>query len=60
VLWAEGIQNLFSEIIAEKFPNCGKNVEIQEAFKTPNRHDWKRTVPQHIIVQMPKAYDKEY
>jgi hypothetical protein len=40
----KGIQNLFNEIIAENFPNLGNDmdIQIQEAFKPPDRHDQKR------------------
>jgi hypothetical protein len=40
------IENLFTEIIPENFPNLGKDldIQVQEAFRTPNRQDQKRTI----------------
>ena len=44
-----GEENLFEEIIAENFPNLGKetDIEIQEAQKIPNRIDKSRLIPTH-------------
>jgi hypothetical protein len=41
------IENVFNKIIAENSLNLGKEIDIQaqEAFRTPNRHDQKRTSP---------------
>ena len=49
-----------SEIIAENAPYLRKdmNIQVQEAFRTLNRHDQKRTSPQHIIVKLPKVPKK--
>jgi hypothetical protein len=57
----KGIQNLFNEIIAENSPNLGKymNTQIQEAYRTPNRHDQKGTSPYYIIVKMLRLQNKE-
>lgn len=59
-LKVKGMENLFDELI-ENFPSLGKEVDIQvrEAFRTPNRHDQKRTSPQHIIVKLPKILERE-
>jgi chromosome segregation ATPase len=50
---AKGIRNIFNKIITEKFPNLKKILpfQVQEASKTPNRHDQNRTSPQHIIIK---------
>jgi hypothetical protein len=52
-LQARGIENLFSEIIAENFPYQGKDIDIQEqeAFRTPNRHDQKRISCCYALVK---------
>jgi hypothetical protein len=44
---AKGIHNIFNKIIAEKFPNLKKvlPIQVQEAFRTPNRLDQNRTSP---------------
>jgi hypothetical protein len=38
------IDNLFNNIAAENFPNHekGRDIQVQEAFRTPNRHDQKK------------------
>jgi hypothetical protein len=49
----KGIHNVFNKIIPEKLPNLKKEIpiQVQQASRTPNRHDQKRTSPQHIIVK---------
>jgi hypothetical protein len=34
-------------------------IQVQEAFRTPNRQDQKRTSPQHIIVKTLNMQNKE-
>jgi hypothetical protein len=36
----KGLANIFNKIIEENFPNL-KNMNIQEAYRTPNRLDQK-------------------
>jgi hypothetical protein len=50
---AKGIGNIFNEIIAGNFPALKKEmpIQIQEASRTPHRHDPNRNTPQHIIVK---------
>jgi hypothetical protein len=45
--------NLFNKIIAEKSPDLCNDIDthVQEAFRTPNRYDQKRTNPHHIIIK---------
>jgi hypothetical protein len=49
---AAGICNMFNKI-TENFPNLEKvlSVQVQEAFRTPKRHDKNRTNPQQIIIK---------
>ena len=56
-----GAESLFKEIIAENFPNLGKELEIQvkEANRTPNYINVKRPSPRHIVVKLAKVNDKE-
>ena len=56
--WAE---NLFEEVIAENSPNVGKetDIHIQEAQRTPNKMNLKRSTTRHIIITMAKIKDKE-
>jgi hypothetical protein len=58
---AKNIENIFNEIIAENFPNPGKEMDIQikKAFRTPDRHDQKRTCTHHIIVKTLTLQSKE-
>jgi hypothetical protein len=46
---AKGMSNIFNKIITENFPNIEKSmpIQLQEAARTPNRPDQKRTTPQH-------------
>ena len=46
------IENLFEQILKEKFPNLVKEIDIQvqEAQRVPQKLDPKRTTPRHIII----------
>ena len=54
-------ENLFEEIMTENFPHLVKEIDlqVQEAHRTPNKRNPKRTTPRHIIIKMPRAKDKE-
>jgi hypothetical protein len=49
--------NIFNKDIEENFPNLRKemHVNIQEAYRTPNRLDQKRNSSCHIIVKTRKC-----
>lgn len=49
------------EIIAQNLQNLEKEIDIQtqEHFTTPNRHDQKRATSQYITVRMSKTQGKE-
>ena len=49
------------EIIEENFPNLKKEmpINIQEAYRTTNRLNQKRSSSHHIIVKTPNAQNKE-
>jgi len=57
----KGPVNIFNKIIEENFPNLKKKmpINIQEAYRTPNRLDQKRNSSCHIIVKTPNAQNKE-
>jgi hypothetical protein len=57
----KGIENLLNRLIAEIFPNHGKDTDIQikEAYKTSNRHDQKRSSPPHVVIKLSKVQDEE-
>jgi hypothetical protein len=50
---AKGIGNIFNKIIAENSPNLQKEIpiQVQEASRTPNRHDQNRISSYYIIVK---------
>jgi hypothetical protein len=41
------MSNIVNKIITENFPNLEKNmpIQVQEASRTPNRHDQNTTTP---------------
>ena len=53
--------NIFNKIIEENFPSLEKKMpmNIQEAYRTPNRLDQKRNSSQKIIIKTPNALNKE-
>jgi len=57
----KGPVNIFNKIIEENFPNLKKvmPMNIQEAYRTPNRLDQKGNSFYHIIVKTPNARNKE-
>jgi hypothetical protein len=57
----KGPVNIFNKIIEENFPNLKKEIpmNIQEAYRTPNRLDQKRNSSYHIKVKTPNAQNKK-
>jgi hypothetical protein len=47
--------------LQQKLPNLGKGMDIQkqETYIAPNRHDQKRTSPHNITVKMLRLENKE-
>ena len=56
----QDIRNLFEKILKENLPNLMKeaDMEVQEAQRSPNKMDTKRSTSRHIIIKMPKVKDK--
>ena len=54
-------ENIFREIIAEDFPNMGKEslTQIQEAQRVPYKINTRRNIPKHILIKLTKIKDKE-
>lgn len=54
-------QYLFEEIMAEHFPNPGKetDIQIEGAQKIPNKMKQKRAPPKYIIFKMEKVKGDE-
>jgi len=57
----KGTEKIFQEIIAENFPNMGKEplTQIQEAQRVPHKINLRRNTPRHIIIKLTKIKDKE-
>jgi len=57
----KGPVNIFNKIIEGNFPNLKKEmpVNIQGAYRTPNRLDQKRNSSRYIIVKTPNAQNKQ-
>jgi hypothetical protein len=60
-LQVKGIHNIFNKMTAENFPNIKKEmpIQVQDAFRTPNRHDQNKTSPWHIIVKIIRTENEE-
>ena len=56
----KGPVNIFNKIIEENFPSLKKEMpmNIQEAYRTPNRLNQKRNSSCHIIIKTPNALNK--
>ena len=54
-------EKIFQEIIAENFPNMGKEplTQIQEAQQVPYKINPRRTTQRHILIKLSKIKDKE-
>ena len=57
----KGTEKLFQEIIAENFPNMGKEplTQIQEEQRLPYKINSRRNTPRHILIKLTKIKDKE-
>ena len=51
---------MFEEIIAENFPNMGKEIvnQVQEAQRVPGRINPRRNTPKHIVIKLTKIKDR--
>ena len=56
-----GPQSIFEQIIAENFPNLGKEtgIQIQEIQRTPAKINKNCSTPGHLIVKLANSKDKE-
>ena len=57
----KGTEKIFKEIIAENFPNMGKEIvnKVQEAQRVPYRINPRRNMPRHILIKLSKIKYKE-
>ena len=52
----KGPETIFEEIIAENFPNMGKEIgnQVQEAQRAPGRINPRRNTLRHIVIKLTK------
>ena len=57
----KGTEKIFQEIIAENFPNMGKEPlsQIQEAQRVPYKMNPRRNTLRHILIKLTKIKDKQ-
>ena len=57
----KGPEKIFEKIIAENFPNMGKEIatQVQEAQRVPDRIKPRRNMPRHIVIKMTKLKAKK-
>jgi hypothetical protein len=57
----KGPANIFNNIIEENFPNLKKEMlmNIQEAYRTPNRLHQKRNSSRHVIIRTTNSLNKD-
>ena len=54
----KGTEKIFQEIIAENFPNMGKE-PLQQAQQVPYKINPRRNTLRHILIKLTKIKDKE-
>ena len=57
----KGPEKILEEIIAENFPNMGKEIvdKVQETQKVPDRINPRRSTLRHIVIKLTKIKDKD-
>ena len=57
----KGPEKVFEEIIAENFPNVGKEIatKVQEVQRVTYRINPRRNMLRHIVIKLAKIKDKE-
>ena len=57
----KGTEKIFEEIIAEKFPNMGKEIvnQAEELQRVPSSINPRRNRPRHILIKLTKIKFKE-
>jgi uncharacterized coiled-coil protein SlyX len=57
----KGLANIFNKIMEVNFPNLNTEMlmNIQEAYRTPNRLEQKRISSRHIIIRTTNALNKD-
>ena len=57
----KGPKKIFEEIIAENFPNMGKEIvtQVQGTQRVPGRINPRRNMPRHIVIKLQKLKTKK-
>ena len=57
----KGPEKIFEEIIAQNFPNVGKEKasQVREALRAPYRIHPRKNTPRRILIKLTKIKDKE-
>ena len=57
----KGPEKIFEEIVAENFPNMGKETvtQVQEAQRVPGSINPRRNTQRHTVIKLTKIKDKE-
>ena len=57
----KGIESVFEEVVAENFPNLGKEIASQamEILRSPNTKDQRKTTSRQTVIKMGKIKDKD-
>ena len=57
----KGPEKILEEIIAENFPNMGKEIvnQVQEAQRVSSRKNPRRNTPRHIVIKLTKIKYKD-
>ena len=57
----KGPKKISEEIIAENFPNMGKETvnQVQEAQQIPGRINPRKNTPRHIVIKLTKIKDRD-
>ena len=56
-----GPESIFQQIVAENFPNLGREtgIQIQEIERSPPKINKNRSTPRHFILKLANSKDKE-
>ena len=57
----KGPEKILEEIVAENFPNMGKEIvnQVQEAQRIPSSINPRRNTPRLIVIKLTKIKDKD-
>ena len=57
----KGPEKILEEVIAENFPNMGKEItnQVQEAQRVSRRINPRENTPRHIVIKLTKIKDRD-